>query len=99
VWRACSGRILTSAYTLDWISLTGAANNRVIGPAKAALVVGARVAVAGYPIRSGAEIRKFAPDYKYETNPNTVDPMMIRRVDESWNWARQVGNPPDCTGR
>ena len=89
-----------TAYTVDWNPLSGLTNNGVIGPAQAALVFGARVAVSGNPIRSAAQIREHFPDYKYEVNPNTVDPSLIRRVGDSWSWAaRPAQNPPDCKGK
>ena len=89
-----------TTYTADWNGLTGLTNNRIIGPAKAALVVGSRVAVTGNPIRSAAQIREHFPDYKYEVNPNVVDPTLIRRVSDSWSWTvRPAQNPPDCKGK
>src|SRR5262245_33180591 len=41
-----------SAYTVDWNSLNALTRDGVIGPAKAAVVPGARIAVTGDPIRS-----------------------------------------------
>jgi hypothetical protein len=90
------------AYTIDWNGLSSLTNNRIVGPAKAALVFGARIAVAGNPIRNSAEIRKHFPDYKHEVNPNTIDPTLIRRVDDTWSWARtprdrmSTSAPPPC---
>ena len=87
-----------TAYTVDWNGLSALTRDRVIDPAKAALVFGARVAVTGNPIRSGAQIREHFPDFNYDVNPNTIDPRSIRRVDDSFNWAmRPGGNPPDCS--
>jgi hypothetical protein len=90
-----------TAYTVDWNGLSGLTNNRIIGPAQAALVFGARIAVTGNPIRSTAQIREHFPDYKNEVNPNTVDPTLIRRVGDSWSWARSPdgGTPPQCGGK
>jgi hypothetical protein len=88
-----------TAYTVDWNGLTGLTNNRIIDPAKAALVPGTRVVVTGHPIRSASQIREHFPDFKNDVNPNTVDPTLIRRVDDSWSWAARLGpNPPDCKG-
>jgi hypothetical protein len=91
------------AYTVDWNPLSGLTNNSLIGPAKTALVSGGRIAVTGNPIRSAAQIREHFPDFKNEVNPNTVDPMLIRRVDDSWSWTRTAGDrmpnsapPPSC---
>jgi hypothetical protein len=86
-----------TAYTVDWNGLSGLTRNRIIDPAKAALVFGARIAVTGDSIRSTAEIRAHFPEYKNEVNPRTVDPTLIRRVGDSWSWARSPsGAPPEC---
>jgi hypothetical protein len=77
-----------TAYTVDWNPASRLTNNGLIGPAKAALVSGVRVAVTGNPIRSVAQIREHFPDFKNEVNPNTVDPSRLRRLDGSWSWAR-----------
>ena len=107
--KASSGRTRTpgsfvklddgTAYGVDWNPLSRLTSTGIIGPAKAALVIGARIAVTGNPIRSMAQIREHFPDYTHEVNPNTVDPALIRRVSDSWNWARQAQNPPDCKGK
>ena len=86
-----------TAYTVDWAGLSGLTRNDVIGPAKASLVFGARVSVTGARIRSTAEIREHFADFTSVVNPNTLDPALIRRVDNSWNWALQ--NPPVCKGK
>jgi hypothetical protein len=89
-----------TAYTVDWNGLSSLTNKRVIGPAKAALVFGARVAVTGNPIRDAAQIRAHFPDFNYNVNPNTIDPRSIRRVDDSFNWSTPpISNPPDCSGK
>jgi hypothetical protein len=91
-----------TAHTVDWNPLSRLTNTGAVGPAKAALVSGARIRVAGNPIRTSAEIRKFFPDYTYEVTPNTVDPALIRRVDDSWTWTRtpsdrmSASTPPGC---
>ena len=92
-----------TAYTIDWNPLSRLTNFGIVGPAKAALVTGARVSVTGNPIRTSAQIRERFPDYTYEVNPNTIDPALIRRADASWNWARTPADlmpnaaPPECT--
>ena len=87
-----------TSYAVDWNGLSALTRTRIIDPAKAALVFGARVAVTGNPIRDAAQIREHFPDFKYDVNPNTVDPRSIRRVDDSFNWAmRPSANPPDCS--
>jgi hypothetical protein len=86
-----------TAYTLDWAGLRGLTNNGWLDPAKASLVFGARISVTGARIRSTAEIREHFPEFTSVINPNTLDPALIRRVDNSWNWALQ--NPPVCKGK
>jgi hypothetical protein len=87
-----------SLYTIDWNGLSALTRDRVIGPAKEALVFGARVAVSGNPIRTAAQIREHFPEFTSDVNPRTLDPMSIRLVDNSFNWAqpRPVASPPDC---
>ena len=88
-----------AVYTVDWMSLGGLTNNRIIAQAQAALVPGARVAVAAAPIRSLAQIREKFPDYNYEVNPRTLDPRSIR-VGDSFNWSVPPGTSAmDCTGK
>jgi hypothetical protein len=85
------------AYTVDWNALSALTRDGVIGPATTAVVQGSRITVTGNPIRSSAQIREHFPDFTYEVNPNTVDPMLIRRVDDSWSWAARRGQGlPDC---
>ena len=84
-----------TSYTVDWNGLSALTRNRVIEPAKASLVFGARLSVTGNPIRTTAEIREHFAEFTSVVNPNTLDPKTIRRVDNSFNWAMQ--SPPDCT--
>jgi len=89
-----------AAYTVDWAGLRGLTRDGIIGPAKAALVFGARVVVAGNRIRSAAQIREHFPDFTSEVNPNTIDPSSIRRADDSFRWAMPARtNPSNCNGR
>jgi hypothetical protein len=90
-----------SLYTIDWNGLRALTRDRVIGPAKEALVFGARVAVSGNPIRTAAQIREHFPEFTSNVNPRTLDPTSIRRVDNSFTWAqpRPVVSPPDCNRR
>src|ERR1700752_5124499 len=76
-----------TAYTVDWAPLIRLTSQHVIGPAKEALVFGARVVVTGNRIRPVAQIREHFPDFTSEVNPNTVDPISIRRVGGSFSWA------------
>ena len=89
-----------TAYTLDWVPQSRLTSDRIIGPAKEALVFGARVAVTGSPIRTAAEIREHFPDFTSDVNPRTIDPRLIRRVGGSFNWALSPStNPPNCGGK
>jgi len=84
-------------YTVDWAPLSRLTNDRIIGPAKEALVFGARVVVTGNRIRTAAEIREHFPDFKGDVNPNVVDPSSIRRVGDSFSWALPPrANAPNC---
>ena len=86
-----------TAYTVDWAPLSRLTNNRIIGPAKDALVFGARVVVTGNPIRTTAQIREHFPDFTGVVNPNTIDPMSIRGVGDGFSWALPSNsNPPNC---
>ena len=84
-----------TAYTVDWAGLNGLTRDRIIGPAKEALVFGARVVVTGNRIRPLAQIREHFPDFTSEVNPNTVDPTSIRRVGDRFRWV--LASPPTCS--
>ena len=90
-----------TAYFVDWAPLSRLTTAGIIGPAKEALVFGARIAVTGNRIRTVAEIREHFPDFKSDVNPNTLDPTSIRRVGDSFSWALRpgAGPPPDCKGQ
>jgi hypothetical protein len=83
-----------AAYVVDWAPQSRLVTDGVFGPAKDALVFGARVAVAGNRIRTAAQIRERFPDFKNDVNPNTLDPTSIRRVGEAFSWA--LPNLPKC---
>ena len=85
-------------YHVEWTSLRGLTNEGVARAAKDALTFGARVVVRGMPIRSGAQIRARFPDLKNDPDPKTVDPVQIRRSDDSWSWTRDPGPPPPSCG-
>jgi hypothetical protein len=86
-----------TVYTVDWAPQSRLTSQRVIGPAKEALVFGARVAVTGNRIRTLAQIREHFPDFTSNVNPNTVDPISIRRVGNSFSWALPPRTtPPNC---
>lgn len=89
-----------TAYVVDWAPQWRLTETGVIGPAKEALVFGARVAVTGDRIRTSAQIREHYPELKGDVNPNTVDPRSIRRVGDSFSWALPPReNPPKCDGK
>jgi hypothetical protein len=89
-----------STYTVDWAPLSRLINQGVIGPAKEALVFGARVVVTGNRIRPAAQIREHFRDFTSEVNPNTVDPSSIRRVGDRFSWALPSrATPPNCGDR
>jgi hypothetical protein len=89
-----------TAYTVDWAPVSRLTSSGVIGPAKDALVFGARVIVTGNRIRPAAQIREHFPDFKSDVNPNTVDPSAIRRVGDSFSWALPPrANPPNCESK
>jgi hypothetical protein len=82
-------------WTVDWAALWGLTNNGSLDPAKASLVSGARVTVTGAPIRTLPELRAHFPDYKGPVDPNTIDPVLIRRLDNSWTWTLNSLPGPD----
>jgi len=86
-----------TAYTVDWAPLSRLTKDSIVGPAKEALVFGARVVVTGNRIRDTAQIQEHFPEFKSDVNPNTVGPGSIRRVDDSFNWALPPrANAPNC---
>lgn len=80
-------------YTAEWTSLQALTSAGVTGPAQGALTAGARVVVAGNPLRDPAQIRASFPSVNI-SNTNFVDVIQIRRFDDSWSWARTA--PPEC---
>jgi len=75
-----------TAYIVDWVNLTRLTSASIIGAAKEAVAPGARLAVTGYLIRDAAELRRIAPKFKGDVNPNTVEARSLRRVDDSFSW-------------
>ena len=93
-----------TAYTVDWATLRNLTNNRILGPAKEALVFGTRVSVMGNPIRTTAQIRELSPAFSGVVNPNTIDLLSIRRVGDDSSWAvsrspNPIPIPPSCAGK
>jgi hypothetical protein len=88
-----------TAYFVDWVNVTWLTKDGIIGAAKDAVVPGARVAVTGYLIRDAAELRRIAPKFKSDVDPNTVEARSLRRVDHSFSWPAPPSprsTPPDC---
>src|SRR5690349_863740 len=81
-------------YTAEMTSLQVLTTRGIAGPAQAALMAGARVVVTGNPLRDPAQIRASFPNIKDIANTNVVDVIQIRRMDDSWSWARTA--PPEC---
>jgi hypothetical protein len=89
-----------TVYLADWINVTRMTSAGIIDAAKRAVAPGARIVVAGYRIRTAAELRKVAPKFKGDVNPNTVEARSLRRVDGSFIWGTfPPVNPPNCDGR
>lgn len=82
-----------TTYTAEWTSLQGLTNSGVAGPAQAALMAGTRVVVTGNPLRDPAQIRASFPTIKDISNTKIVDVIQMRRMDDSWSWARTA---PEC---
>ena len=80
-----------TTYTAEWVSLQELTTTAVTDRAQAALMAGARVVVTGNPLRDPAQIRASFPNITEITNTKIVDVIQIRRMDDSWNWARTAG--------
>jgi len=83
-----------TTYTAEWTSLQVLNTTGVAGPAQAALMAGERVVVIGNPLRDVAQIRASFPNIKEISNPNLVDIIQIRRLDDSWSWMGTAR--PEC---
>ncbi len=81
-----------TTYTAEWTSLQALTSSGVTTPAQAALTAGARVVVAGNPLRDPAQIRASFPTVTI-SNTKVVDVFQIRRMDDSWSWAQTA---PPC---
>ena len=85
-----------TTYTVDWMTPNNLRRNGILEPAQKALTPGARVSVAGAPIRTAAAIRAYLPDFARAVSPATIDATLIRLVDDSFRWARPPQNPRLC---
>jgi len=89
-----------TTYHAEWTSLEGVARNGGLGAAQGALAAGAKVLITGNPVRDAARIRASYASFKDDPDPKIVDVAQIRRMDDSWNWARpDGGTPPQCGGK
>src|SRR6185436_11481408 len=80
---------------VEWTSPRNLTIQGVTGPAQEALRFGARVVAMGNPPRDGAYVRGKFPELKdYNPDPKAVDPLLIRRADNSWSW--KAHDPADC---
>ena len=80
-----------TAYTVDWAPQSRLTNDGIIGPAKAALVFGARVVVTGNPIRTTAQIREHFPDFTERREPEHRRP----QIDTPRGRQFQLGAVPE----
>ena len=90
-----------TTYHAEWTSLEGVLRGGGPGSAQDALTVEARVVVTGNPPRDPARIRASYPAFKDDPDPRIVDVIHIRRMDDSWSWARRpdAATPPQCVGK
>ena len=84
-----------TTYTVDWMTPNNLRRGLILEPARKALAPGARVSVAGAPIRTAAEIRGYLPEFTRKVNPRTIDAKLIRGGD-SFIWSRPPQNPELC---
>jgi len=84
-----------TTYRVEWASLRELTNNGIAGPAQRALEFGTRVVAMGNPSRDGEYVRAKFPEPKdYKPDPKSIDLILIRRADNTWN--RKVRDPADC---
>jgi hypothetical protein len=87
-----------TTYTVDWMTPNNLRRSFILEPARKALAPGARVSVAGAPMRTAAEIRGYLPDFTREVNPRTIDAKLIR-VDDRFSWSGPPQDPAICEGK
>jgi len=75
-----------TSYTAELPSPELFNRNGIADAAMAALTVGARITVAGNPLRDPAEIRASFPEIPPITDTKILDVFSISRQDNSWNW-------------
>src|SRR5512138_3892676 len=75
-----------TTYRVEWTSLRNLTTAGVVGVAQEALPPGARVVAMGNPPRDAAYVRAKFPDLKdYTPDPKSLDLLVIRRADSTWN--------------
>jgi hypothetical protein len=82
-----------TSYTAELPSPDTLARHGIADAAMAALTLGARITVAGNPLRDPAEIRASFPEIPSISNTKIVDVYSISRQDNSWNWSL---TPREC---
>ena len=89
-----------TAYRVEWGSPRILERQSVGEAAQKALTFGARIVVLGNPQRDPEQIRARFPNVTVSTNPPAIDPLQIRRVDDSWSWALPPSpNPLPCDSK
>ena len=89
-----------TTYRVEWGS-PGILDRPGVGAAAEGLTPGARLVVMGMPQRDPAEIKARFPTVTV-TETRVIDPLQMRRADDSWSWALSPTpnpNPPPCDGK
>jgi hypothetical protein len=86
-----------TAYTVDWAPLSGLTNKRIIGPAKEALVFGARVVVTGNPIRARPKYASISRTSRATSTRTSSTPHRYAVWATVSMWALSPSpKPPNC---
>jgi hypothetical protein len=83
-----------TAYRVEWTSPRMLERQGAAAAGQQALTYGARVVVMGNPQRDAAQIQARFPTVAV-TETRVIDPLQIRRADDSWSWA--VPSNPDTS--
>ena len=87
-----------TTYRVEWGSQRILGRQGVGAAALTALTPGARVVVVGNPQRDPEQIRARFPDVSVTADAHLLDPLQMRRTDDSWSWALPPpANPQPCT--
>ena len=88
-----------TAYRVEWGSPSILARQGFGAAAEKALAFGARIAVTGMPQRDPEQIKARFPNVTV-TETRVIDPLQMRRTDDSWSWALSSNpNPPSCDAK